>query len=186
MVWLKCVKGLNFILFLAADFVGSIKSFPQIIPQILPAFIPYSLVLAAFGAFVIWNGGIVLGDKSNHIPTVHIPQVYYFVAATTFFGWPVLLSYQGGPAALVHDVWKRMFGDKRRTLVTVLVMGLMAETVRRFTIHHPFLLSDNRHYTFYVWRRIFLAHELVPYLLIPVYLACAWAWFLRVGASSLH
>lgn len=48
-------------------------------------------------------------------------------------------------------------------------------------IHHPFLLSDNRHYTFYVWRRIYLAHWSVPYLLSPLYLASAWAWFLRVG-----
>jgi alpha-1,2-glucosyltransferase len=48
-------------------------------------------------------------------------------------------------------------------------------------IHHPFLLSDNRHYTFYVWRRIYMLHPLVPYLLIPGYIACAWAWFLRLG-----
>jgi len=61
----------------------------------------------------------------------------------------------------------------------------MVDRAACFRIHHPFLLSDNRHYTFYVWRRIFLAHPMVPYLLIPVYLACAWAWFLRVGASSL-
>jgi hypothetical protein len=49
-------------------------------------------------------------------------------------------------------------------------------------IHHPFLLSDNRHYTFYVWRRIFLLHPVVPYLFIPGYIVCAWIWFLRVGA----
>lgn len=48
-------------------------------------------------------------------------------------------------------------------------------------IHHPFLLSDNRHYTFYIWRRIYMFHPIVPYLLIPAYVACAWAWFLRVG-----
>jgi alpha-1,2-glucosyltransferase len=51
-----------------------------------------------------------------------------------------------------------------------------------FRIHHPFLLSDNRHYTFYVWRRIFLLHPVVPYLFIPGYIVCAWTWFLRVGA----
>jgi DIE2/ALG10 family len=48
-------------------------------------------------------------------------------------------------------------------------------------IHHPFLLSDNRHYTFYVWKRIFSLHPIVPYLLIPGYIVCAWIWFLRVG-----
>lgn len=49
-------------------------------------------------------------------------------------------------------------------------------------IHHPFLLSDNRHYTFYVWKRVFLLHPIAPYLLIPGYVVCAWIWFLRVGA----
>jgi alpha-1,2-glucosyltransferase len=52
-------------------------------------------------------------------------------------------------------------------------------------IHHPFLLSDNRHYTFYVWRRVYMLHPLVPYLLVPGYLACAWAWFLRAGEPLL-
>jgi alpha-1,2-glucosyltransferase len=52
-------------------------------------------------------------------------------------------------------------------------------------IHHPFLLADNRHYTFYVWRRVFMVHPVVPHVLVPGYLACAWAWFLRVGAYLL-
>ncbi len=51
------------------------------------------------------------------------------------------------------------------------------------SIHHPFLLSDNRHYTFYVWHRIYRFHPLVPYLLVPAYLACAWAWYLHAGEA---
>lgn len=31
-----------------------------------------------------------------------------------------------------------------------------------------------------------MLHPLVPYLLVPVYLACAWAWFLRIGVYLLH
>lgn len=52
---------------LAADALRSITSFPKIVPQILSAFIPYSLVLAAFGAFVVWNGGIVLGASISKL-----------------------------------------------------------------------------------------------------------------------
>lgn len=95
----------------------------------------------------------------------------------------------------------------RRALVTIALSALMAVTVKLFTfvscidschtyltssvlsIHHPFLLSDNRHYTFYVWKRIFCLHPVMPYLFIPGYIACAWAWFLRVGErihSSFH
>ena len=35
-----------------------------------------------------------------------------------------------------------------------------------FRIHHPFLLSDNRHYTFYVWRRVYMVHPMMPYVFI--------------------
>lgn len=57
--------------------------------------------------------------------------------------------------------------------------GTGIDMLRR--IDHPFLLADNRHYTFYIWRRLFKFHFMVPYLLAPIYLACAWAWFLRLG-----
>ena len=87
----------------------------------------------------------------------------------------------------------------RRTMIHVAVSVVMGLSIKLFTwvqvilrkntpdlelasrIHHPFLLSDNRHYTFYVWRRIFMLHPIMPYLLIPGYIVCAWIWFLRVG-----
>ena len=55
-----------------------------------------------------------------------------------------------------------------------------------FSIHHPFLLADNRHYTFYVWRRVFMLHPIVPYLLIPGYIACTWAWYIRIGKNPVR
>jgi DIE2/ALG10 family len=45
----------------SGDLVRSVLSVPQILVDILPSFIPYTLVVAAFAAFVIYNGGIVLG-----------------------------------------------------------------------------------------------------------------------------
>ena len=48
------------------DLVGSILSFPRVLPSILGAFVPYALVLAGFGAFIKWNGGIVLGARQSH------------------------------------------------------------------------------------------------------------------------
>lgn len=52
------------------------------------------------------------GDKSNHIPSLHIPQLYYFIAFSTFFGWPVLISGPGGAPSLFRGVWSRMLGTK--------------------------------------------------------------------------
>ena len=91
----------------------------------------------------------------------------------------------------------------RNTAFTFIASIAMAATIYKFTyvfefcfqalteltaltgilvrIHHPFLLADNRHYTFYVWRRVFWLHPVVPYLLIPGYIACTWAWFIRIG-----
>ncbi|KAI0052897.1 glycosyltransferase family 59 protein [Auriscalpium vulgare] len=167
-----------------ADVPRSVWSLVNVLPDILPAFVPYALVLLVFGGFVVWNGGIVLGDKSNHIPAFHVPQLFYFIAFASMLGWPVMLTAEGGVSSLLRAVRERMFKGRRRTLVTALVAALMAAAVKLFTIHHPFLLSDNRHYTFYVWRRVFLLHPIVPYLFIPGYIACAWMWFLRVGSDQ--
>ncbi|KAH7927410.1 glycosyltransferase family 59 protein [Leucogyrophana mollusca] len=166
------------------DLIRSITSAPNALRELLPAFVPYALVLAAFGGFVKWNGGIVLGDKSNHVPAFHVPQLYYFISFATMMGWPALLWGEGGLRGVMSEVKARMFGGKRRSLLTALISVLMAVTIHRFTIHHPFLLSDNRHYTFYVWRRVFMVHPLAPYLFIPGYQACAWAWWLRVARDQ--
>ncbi|KAG9097495.1 glucosyltransferase [Ceratobasidium sp. UAMH 11750] len=153
----------------------------QTLPTIIGTAWPYAVPVIGFASFVFWNEGIVLGDKSNHVPVFHVPQIYYFTASASLFGLPVLASTEGGVVRLTRDVLWRMFGGKWRSLITAVLIGLIMISVHLFTIHHPFLLSDNRHYTFYVWRRIYLAHWVVPYLLSPLYLACAWAWFLRVG-----
>lgn len=85
----------------------------NVLPALLETIAPYAAVLAGFAAFVAWNGGIVLGDKSNHIPTVHVPQAYYFLGFSTVLGWPILVSGQGGPVALARGVATRMFGTKQ-------------------------------------------------------------------------
>ncbi|KAI0706067.1 glucosyltransferase [Cytidiella melzeri] len=167
-----------------ADLLWSIASVPKVLPQILPSFLPYAVVLAAFGAFVVWNGGIVLGDKSNHIASLHVPQLYYFVGFATLMGWPALLGDKDGILSLARGVYRKMFGSRRNAVLTCVVSALMAGSIHKFTIHHPFLLADNRHYTFYVWRRVFMLHPLIPYLLIPGYIACAWLWYLRIGRDQ--
>ncbi|KAG2156533.1 glycosyltransferase family 59 protein [Suillus bovinus] len=161
------------------DFIRSIMSAPKALPELLPAFAPYAVVLALFGGFVIWNDGIVLGDKSNHVPSFHVPQLYYFIAFATIIGWPVVICGEGGPLKIVTDVSSRI-----RALLTTIISIFMGITIQHFTIHHPFLLSDNRHFTFYIWRRVFMLHAAVPYLFIPGYQACAWAWWIRVARDQ--
>ncbi|CAN0596570.1 unnamed protein product, partial [Ectocarpus sp. 12 AP-2014] len=45
--------------------------------------------------------------------------------------------------------------------------------VGRYSLAHPFLLSDNRHYPFYVWQRL-LSRVYVRVALAPVYVFCGW------------
>lgn len=41
------------------------------------------------------------------------------------------------------------------------------------SIAHPFLLADNRHYAFYLWRRVIDCHPMARYALGPAYLFAA-------------
>ena len=49
---------------------------------------------------------------------------------------------------------------------------LVFESLFFCSYEHPYLLADNRHYTFYFWKNIYRQHELVKYLLTPVYSVC--------------
>ncbi|KAF9158039.1 hypothetical protein DFQ26_008036 [Actinomortierella ambigua] len=89
------------------DVVSAVFGFLQVLLKHLGSTIvtsaPYLGLLAAFGAFVRWNGGIVLGE---------------FV--------------------------------------------------------HPFLLADNRHYTFYITRILLLRSWITRYIAVPLYMLAAW------------
>ncbi|RDW58189.1 hypothetical protein BP6252_13600 [Coleophoma cylindrospora] len=151
---------------------------------------PYIALLVSFASFVIWNGGVVLGDKSNHVATIHLPQLLYLSAFTAFFSFPLLL-----PSAL--DLLPRFITAqlpnfvqppstpspksiiKRALNLSILTLCLLVTlaTIRTNTIIHPFTLADNRHYVFYVFRYTILRHPLFRYLLAPVYLLSGWLAF---------
>lgn len=37
---------------------------------------------AAFAAFVLWNGGVAVGDRAHHVPVLHFMQVFYLLLFT--------------------------------------------------------------------------------------------------------
>ncbi|KAG6109703.1 hypothetical protein E4U31_006659 [Claviceps sp. LM219 group G6] len=71
---------------------------------------PYISVLIAFVGFVAWNGGVVLGDKSNHVATIHLAQMLYIWPFFAFFSLPLLLPY----AVPLFDTTIAFFGGKAR------------------------------------------------------------------------
>lgn len=46
---------------------------------------PLALVPFCFAIFVVSNGGIVVGDRANHTPQLHLVQPLYFTLFTTGF-----------------------------------------------------------------------------------------------------
>ncbi|KAJ2793471.1 glucosyltransferase [Coemansia guatemalensis] len=139
---------------------------------------PYAVVALAFVIFLAANGGIVLGDKAHHQAGMHVPQLFYFYAYTTAMAAPVVL-----PILIRRS--KRW--ETRHLVLGGLLAVLMAICVSRFTMEHPFLLSDNRHYSFYLWKDIYRRHWSIRYLAIPAYIfsVCAVHRAMRSRVSAL-
>ncbi|KFD56889.1 hypothetical protein M514_02146, partial [Trichuris suis] len=122
----------------------------------------YALVVLLFLSFAYMNGGFALGDRQAHQVCLHISQLFYCVAVILLLGWPVLLS-----RSRVLSFAKSLYANKA---LYALVILLMTVCIRSFTFVHPYLLADNRHLTFYIWRRWFAVHYLCRFLFIPVYI----------------
>ncbi|RIA92946.1 Glycosyltransferase Family 59 protein [Glomus cerebriforme] len=146
----------------------SLKNFPRL--SII--FFPYFLILSSFIIFLKWNGGIVLGDKSNHIAVLHIPQIFYFISFTAIFSAPIILKNEH-VERLLNGILKPRFNRKKKLYLLIIAI-IMIFVINQFTFEHPFLLSDNRHYTFYIWKNIYRRHYLIKYLLIPAYMVAGW------------
>ncbi|KAK1948496.1 Dol-P-Glc:Glc(2)Man(9)GlcNAc(2)-PP-Dol alpha-1 [Phytophthora citrophthora] len=141
-------------------------------PSILLIVWPFVLIVGCFIGFLVTNGGIVVGDKSNHEVTFHGAQVLYFIAvAASGFGLSLITPTQ----------LKRFFGSVHRNVSSLrgaafifFVVAVTVGVIYRFSPVHKFMLADNRHYTFYVWRKFFLKHKLAKFLPTPVYLLGGW------------
>ncbi|KAL7942599.1 glycosyltransferase family 59 protein [Trichoderma barbatum] len=72
---------------------------------------PYIAILGAFAGFVAWNGGVVLGDKSNHVATIHLPQMLYIWAFFGFFSLPLFAPY----VVLAVDALRSVFIPQKKS-----------------------------------------------------------------------
>jgi alpha-1,2-glucosyltransferase len=137
-----------------------------------------------------------------HVATIHTPQLSYFLAFSTILALPVLLNE--GVTRAIRGAFSVGLGSPSRVAASLVVFSgmiagvryhtcvppdcfstlacrLMAPPFRLHSIEHPFLLADNRHYFFYVWRKVFKRFPAARYALTPGYLACGWAWLWKIG-----
>ncbi|XP_042672136.1 putative Dol-P-Glc:Glc(2)Man(9)GlcNAc(2)-PP-Dol alpha-1,2-glucosyltransferase isoform X1 [Centrocercus urophasianus] len=138
---------------------------------------PYIVLVTAFFVFVFVNGGIVVGDRSSHEACLHFPQLFYFLSFTLFFSFPHLLT----PA----KIRKFLQSLRRHRVQYMLIAAISLFLIWKFTYVHKYLLADNRHYTFYVWRKIFQRHELVKYVLVPAYIFAGWSFVDTIKSKSI-
>ena len=90
-----------------------------------------------------------------------------------FFSWPLLI-----PTVAALSPTKLP-----RSAVVISLLGMMLAAIHLNTIVHPFILADNRHYVFYVFR-ILLRHPAVRYAVAPIYLFCAWTVIAALGGNQ--
>ncbi|KAK3903732.1 glycosyltransferase [Staphylotrichum tortipilum] len=154
--------------------------------KILRQIWPHLTTLALFAGFVAWNGGVVLGDKSNHIATLHLAQLLYLWPLILFFSLPLpALSFLRNPAAFLKSLFP--LPTRHAALVTipfvVITVVLSVGVVRYSTIIHPFTLADNRHYMFYVFRYTILRSGGVRMGLVGVYTMARWVVWGELAGS---
>ena len=126
--------------------------------------IPALSVIASFFWYLKWNQySIVLGDKSNHVPVFHVTQILYFLLFAMAPFHLSMLSERGIDMTVDMMLWswKTVVGA---VVVIILVVAFCTKV-------HPFILADNRHFTFYLWSK-YLRHKIVRYALVVPYLYC--------------
>lgn len=141
------------------------------------------IVIVSFVLFVMFinNGDIVVGDRSAHIPRFHPMQLCYFVVFVLAFSSPWMLSLFFFERKIsksfvkqvkTSPIFLELQSNVSKVILITLVI-LMTLSVYFNTIAHPYLLADNRHYTFYAWRLLFGPNKplFLRYLPVPLY-AC--------------
>ncbi|KAF9693677.1 hypothetical protein EKO04_008167 [Ascochyta lentis] len=162
--------------------------------MILRSIASYIVLLVLFAGFVTWNGSVVLGDKSAHTATIHIPQMLYIWPYISLFSAPILL----GPLYRIVSPFmppqlKKVFSytppkqgpNLPELLPAALFIAGGLAAVHFNTIVHPYTLADNRHYVFYIFR-ILLRHPALKYTAVPVYYICAYLSIQALGSPPIE
>ena len=120
---------------------------------------PHIVVGIAFVVFVLQNGSIVLGHQQYHSFSLHLAQSNYFV-----------LTAVGacGPSEWISMAKRFKFSPFFGLLILSAVLSAIYGTVE-----HPFILSDNRHYSFYFYKYFVSRYWMIRSLVIPLLVAAS-------------
>jgi hypothetical protein len=113
------------------------------------------------------------GDASHHKPVPHAAQFLYWL----LFVLPVL-----GPVAWLSEI--RRVVPRHFVAIAVASVALVV-VLPSITFDHPYLLADNRHYAFYLWKRVF-SQAWHRYALAPVYVVTGIVVWRRLSKGLLR
>ena len=117
-----------------------------------------------FVGFLYWNDfSVVLGDKGHHEMCLHLAQINHFL----IFGL-VLFPFINTHNFVVFD--KKFYSKENifKFIPLFIIMIVCVFTFSKYSYMHEFLLSDNRHYSFYYFRKIYNVSYLRKIILIYV------------------
>ena len=124
------------------------------------------LVVAMFIGFIKFynNGQLVFGDHSHHQLTFHPSQLMY-LSLFCFCNLPITI---GEYVSSINKFFQRIYISRHSLATYLFLLSISIILVDKYTLIHPFITDDNRHYTFYIYRYI-LKHKIFRYSLCLVY-----------------
>ncbi len=109
--------------------------------------------IIAIGIFSIYiyffnNGKLVFGDHAHHKMTFHPNQLLY-LSLFCVCNLPITL---GEYISSVGNFFQRIYISRHALSAYLFLLSISIVLVDQFTLIHPFIRDDNRHYTFYIFR----------------------------------
>ena len=109
-----------------------------------------------FVVFLVWNNySVVLGHQEFHSFSLHFAQINYFVLTCVACT---------GPKEWCAILVKSVKNTRISAFLVFFALSVLASELG--TVVHPFILADNRHYSFYFYR-YFLSKRWIRSLVIP-------------------
>jgi len=124
------------------------------------------LVVAIFLGFIkVFNKGrLVFGDHEHHEMKLHPNQLLY-LSLFCFLNLPITIGEYWNS---INAFFQRIYVSRHSLATFLFLMSISIILVDKYTLVHPFITDDNRHYTFYIYRYI-IKNKFLRYALTMVY-----------------
>jgi alpha-1,2-glucosyltransferase len=141
--------------------IFSITKFSKKIVDTISKYYHIIIIDILFLLFIFWNNfSLVLGDKSSHQMSFHLAQINHLL----FF---ILLFFPMLNFKVFRLFYKEFYTFKNiyNFLICFSLFFILMLGFNKYSLVHEFLLSDNRHYSFYYFKKIYL-NTMIRYFMI--------------------